>query len=354
MLVNRSAIQSNFLKLSSMTSGDCAAIVKGDAYGHGMLESAHALLDVGTNLFFSARFEDAVTLRKNLGSKVLIGVLDGFSSNCVYEALALELLPVVNSLEQLELIVSAARRYDLKPKVFVHLDTAMNRLGLAPEDDEEALPHLVSVNILAYMTHFASADDLDVDLCRRQVASLKSRVAKLPNAPLSIANSCGVFLGNEFHGQIIRPGKSTFGINPLVDADNPMKEPASVFSPVVQIRNIGIGDPVGYSCTWRAPKASRIAVLAIGYSNGFMRQNSNLGNVAFREKLAPVVGRVSMDLTAVDVSAFSEEEVHIGSIAEIVGQTVNYRTLAETVGTNEHEALISLGQGCPRFHVEMS
>ncbi|MDK1492935.1 alanine racemase [Sinorhizobium sp. 7-81] len=351
MLVDLSAIQRNFRKLAQMTHGTCVAVVKGDGYGHGMCEASRALRNIGADLFFSARFEDALTLRAELGVGPRVAVLDGVSPADTMEARAQNIIPVVNSLEQLHVIFGVAKQSGQRMPAFIHLDTAMNRLGLAPDDDKRAEPLLASCNIQAYMTHFASADDVDVDLCHHQVSRLVKRAKRLPRAPLSIANSCGVFLGREMHGDIIRPGKSTFGINPTADAENPMEEPATILAPVVQIRTLKKGDPVGYSCTWRAPKPRRIAILAIGYANGFMRDNSNKGFVMFGKQRAPVVGRVSMDLTAVDISELPETAVYVGAAAEIVGDNITYRQIAETIGTNEHEAIITLGRGCKRFFV---
>ena len=351
MVVNLAVIKRNFHSLSAMSNAECAAIVKGDAYGHGMIESAHTLLNAGAELFFAARFEDACALRDALGNAPRIAVLDGITPNRISDALAHRIIPVVNSLEQLETVACAASQKGEPIAAFVHLDTAMNRLGLAPQDDETALPMLRRLNVQAYMTHFASADDLDLNLCRRQTEIFRARTKRMPKAPLSIANSCGVFLGAEFHEDIIRPGKSTFGINPLFDGDNPLEEPAMVLAPVVQTRELRKGEPVGYSCTWRAPDNRRIAILAIGYANGFMRSNSNIGQVAFGDQIVEVVGRVSMDLTAVDISVLPENAVQVGSLAEIVGNKINYRTFAGTVGTNEHEAMISLGRGCHRVHI---
>lgn len=301
MVVNLAAIRRNFRALAQMAKGTCAAVVKGDAYGHGMLAAAHVLHKAGGTLFFTARFEDALELRNALGPGPRIAALDGVTAGCMADAVAHAIIPVVNSREQLETAFDASRRQAEPLAAFIHLDTAMNRLGLAPEDDALALPMLKQLSIQAYMTHFASADDVDIGLCKRQVERLRERSLMLPKAPLSIANSCGVFLGEEFHGQIVRPGKSTFGINPLADGPNPLQEPATVLAPVVQTRTLRKGDPVGYSSTWHAPAARRVAILAIGYANGYLRANSNVAHVAFGKRIAPVIGRISMDLTAVDV-----------------------------------------------------
>lgn len=351
MLVDTDAIQRNFHQLAKLTSGTCAAVVKGDAYGHGMRASALALQEAGARLFFTARFDDALTLRGDLGDGPDVAVLDGVPASLLQEVDRHRITPVINSLPQLEAANQFARVSGRKVNAFVHIDTAMNRLGLSAAELEPARGLLTGINVLAYMTHFVSADDVDLELCRSQVRRLKEARRVLPAAPLSIANSCGAFLGKEFHGDIIRPGKSTFGINPLLEGTNPLEEPATVLASIVQVRDLKMGDPVGYSSTWRAPSKRRIALAAIGYANGYQRANSNRGLVAIGGHIVEVVGRVSMDLTAIDVTALDADLVHEGTVVEIVGPTISYRRLAEQAGTNEHEALIALGRGCRRIHV---
>lgn len=350
MVVDPCAIQNNFRHLDALASGTCAAVVKGDGYGHGMLEAARALVAAGAELFFTARLQDAISLRDDLGAGPRIAVLDGIARENLAEAARHDVIPVVNSLDQLQAVAASPYEHQRRFRVFLHLDTAMNRLGLGVHDDARARAMLDAVSVEGYMTHFASADDNDIGLCRRQVRALRQRTRTWPPAPLSIANSCGVFLGSGYHGEIVRPGKSLFGINPLADDPNPLKEAAIVLAPVIQVRTLKKGDPVGYANAWFAPDCRRIAILAIGYANGFMRNNSNRGEVAFNGRRVPVVGRVSMDLVAVDVTGLAEGSVSPGSAAEILGPTISYRRAARAIGTNEHEVLIALGRGCPRFY----
>ncbi len=349
MVVDLSAVQANFRALSRKSAGRTAAVVKGDGYGHGMVPCARALQQAGAELFFSARLEDAFVLRQSLTPAATVAVLDGAQAATMDDTVAAGIVPVINGPEQLEAAIRTARRTGQRLRAFVHIDTAMNRLGFAPHQLHGLAEGIAALEVQAYMTHFASADDIDLDLCRAQVSRLKAVTRSLPPAPLSIANSCGLFLSRAFHGAITRPGKSTFGINPLPEGRNPMAEPAAVYAPVVQLRDLGKGDPVGYSSTWRATGKCRIAILAIGYSSGYRRSASNQGQVAFGGRLAPVVGRVSMDLTAVDISDLPD--VHVGDIAEIVGPSISYRSLARSESTNEHEALIALGASCPRLHL---
>jgi alanine racemase len=313
-----------------------------------MIPSARGQRDEGAKVFFAARLDDALAVRAALGAGPQVSVLDGVGAERVREAWEAGLAPVLNTPEQVEAWLAEGRRRGQKPEAFVHIDTGMNRLGLSEAELARVAPLLAEIRVAAYMTHFAAADDVDIAACRRQAEGLRRAVAGLPPAPLSIANSCGVFLGAEFHGDLIRPGKSTFGINPLPVGKSPVEQPAMVLAPVVQVRDLAKGDPVGYSFTWRAPEPRRVAILAIGYSNGFLRSGSGRGTVAFAGRTAPVVGRVSMDLTAVDVTHLPEGLAAPGALAEILGPTISYTSLAAASGTNEHEALIALGRGCPR------
>ncbi|RWB66499.1 MULTISPECIES: alanine racemase [unclassified Mesorhizobium] len=351
MIVDLEAIGANYRLLASKTRGTTAAVVKGDGYGHGMLRSALTLQEAGARLFFTARLDDAFFLRDRLEPDCIISVLDGANSSTMAEAVASEIVPVINSHEQLSAAVSVAHKTMRPPRVFVHIDTGMNRLGFAHGRIPEIVNSLNLLDVRAYLTHFAAADEMDIAFCERQVAAMRAAVGPLPAAPLSIANSCGIFLDPSFHGDITRPGKSMFGINPLARGDNPMSEPATVLAPVVQVRQLRPGDPVGYSSTWHAPTDRRIAVIAFGYSNGYSRVASNRGSVAFDGRSAPIVGRVSMDLIAVDITELSETTIAPGDVAEIVGPSISYRELAAAMATNEHEALISLGRSCPRIYL---
>jgi len=351
MIVDLAAVQANFRLLARRSAGRAAAVVKGDGYGHGMIACARALERAGARTFFAARLDDALALRRMLAPDTEVAALDGADGRSLAAAAGAGVVPVLNGPEQLEAALRLAAARGSRLRAFVHIDTGMNRLGFGPRDLDRLAAGIGALDVAAYMTHFAAADEGDIAFCRTQLRRFRAALRRLPPAPVSVANSCGLFLGRAFHGDLTRPGKATFGINPLPGDRNPMTEPATVLAPVVQVRDLRRGDPVGYGSAWRAPGRARIAVLAIGYANGYRRSAGNAGTVAFGGRTAPVVGRVSMDLTAVDVTGFPEGRIVPGSIAEIVGPSISYRTLARSEGTNEHEALIALGTGCPRVCV---
>jgi alanine racemase len=326
----------------------CSAIVKGDGYGLGMLAVAEAAWQAGARLFFVARFDDGVALRAAFpGAR--IAVLDGLGTRRPGAFAKERLIPVLST-------ITDCRSWVTLPTpapYMLHVDTAMNRLGLKPHELAGAVSILRDSKspIAAYLTHLASADDSDIDLCRLQVARFEAALQGLPPAPRSIANSSGLFLDRAWQADITRPGKSLYGINPAqAGKPNPVDQVLSVHAPILQLGEIAAGDSVGYSATYRARQARRIATLGIGYANGYLRALSNKGMVAFAGMRAAVIGRVSMDLVTVDVTDLPHAALG-PAVAEILGPTIGLTELATLAGTNEYELQIALGRGCRRIYI---
>ncbi len=348
-IVDLAAIGSNFRTLAAASApAECAAIVKGDGYGLGMLPVARAAWQAGARLFFVARVEDGVELRQEF-PEARIAVLDGLANHKPNDFVRGRLIPVIGSAGDLQswLAVKAPSPFML------HVDTAMNRLGLKPQELAglasllRGSPHPVA----AYLTHFASADDGDRVLCRLQVERFRAALASLRSAPLSIANSSGLYLDPAWRADITRPGKALYGINPAQPGEpTPVQQALTVLAPILQIKDIAPGDTVGYSATFRATRPMRIATLGIGYANGYLRSLSNTGVVAFEGTRAPLVGRVSMDLVTVDVTDVPSAALS-GGYAEALGPTIGLTELSALAGSNEYELQIALGRGCQRIYI---
>jgi len=349
--VDLEVVAGNFRVLAAASGpAACAAIVKGDGYGLGMLPEARASWAAGARLFFVARFEDGAVLRAAL-PKARIGVLDGLSGFSPAEFARETLEPVLGS-------TGDTRRWFAKAApgpCMVQVDTGMNRLGLKPRELAGVAETIRShpKAIAAWLTHFASADDVDLGFCRDQVARFEAAIAALPPAPKSIVNSSGLFLGvPEWRGAFTRPGKALYGINPMPPGEtNPVKQALTVTAPILQVSDVARGESIGYSATFRATKPMRIATLGIGYANGYLRSLSNKGVVAIGGRRARIAGRVSMDLTTVDVSGFADTELSAG-YAQMLGPAIGLSELAALAGTNEYELQISLGRGCKRVYAQ--
>jgi alanine racemase len=355
LLVDLGAIAWNFRFLSRLSpTAKCAAIVKGDAYGHGMLAAARTLSSAGAETFFVASAEDAVALAES-GYARRICVLSGLLASQVDDFLQHDIAPVLNDIGQIQLWRAAAERAQRKLPAIVHFDTGMNRLGLERSDAQRIKDDpasLSSFSLLAYMTHFSAADDLDFERCDAQIERFARVTDGLPPAPASVANSAACFLGDKYHCDLIRPGKATFGINPVAGRPNPMRRAATVIAPIAQVRSAFRGEAIGYGSTFRVMEASVIATVAIGYANGLLRSASNRGHVSISGYAAPIIGRVSMDLITVDVTAVPACFIYPGALVEIIGPTISDSDLASDCDTIAHELLISLGHGCQRVYLE--
>ncbi len=353
MVVDVAAVVANYRLLQSLSpQGECAAVVKGDAYGHGMLACAPALQQAGARTFFVASLADGVRLAARINPPS-IAVLGGIMPGEEAVFVAHSLVPVLNDAGQLAMWSAHAAKLARKLPAMIHIDTGMNRLGLTATDLKRirATPdRLKALTVSTVMSHLVASDDLDFALCASQLAAFRVHAKLFPNAKLSVANSAASFFGPEYLCDMHRPGKSLYGINPLTGCDNPMRTPATVMAPLSQVKTIKRGDAVGYSATWRATATTKVATVAIGYANGYPRQASSRSYVAFAGHRAPVIGRVSMDLLTIDVSAVPEHLLRPGTPVEILGPTISPAELAAAAHTNEHDVLIAFGRGCARRH----
>src|SRR5262249_2180717 len=162
---------------------------------------------------------------------------------------------------------------------------------------------LAGIELAAVMSHLACADEPAHPLNAAQLAGFREALARLPAAPASLANSSGVFLGPAYHFRVARPGAAAYGVNPQPGSPNPMAQVIRLKGKIVQTRRIDRGETVGYGATHRRHRAGRIATVAVGYADGWLRSLSNRGSAAIAGRRVPVVGRVSMDLITLDVSA---------------------------------------------------
>lgn len=332
---------------------DCAAVLKADAYGLGAPPVARRLFAEGCRHFFVAHADEGVAVRAAVPD-AWICVLNGLPTGADADFVELGLVPALNDLGQVSTWRSAAQRYVQPLDAVVHLDTGMNRLGLTV--DEAALlandrMRLRGLRLALLMSHLVSAEKPADPINREQLDRFRTFVSRMPGAPASLANSSGVFLGADFHFDLMRPGAALYGINPTPGAANPMRQVARLQARILQVRQIDAMTGVGYNHDWRSARPSRIAVLAVGYADGYLRALGNRGEVMIDNHLARVVGRVSMDLITVDVTDLPEAVVRPGAFAELIGPHQTPDEVAEKARTNGYEILTSLGARYHRAYV---
>lgn len=342
--VDLGAVAANWRDLLARHRGPCAGVVKADAYGLGAGPVARALREAGCDTFFVAHLTEGLLLREAIGPVPAIIVLDGFPPGADGDA---RLVPVLNHLGDVEAHGRAGS------EAVLHLDTGMSRLGL--DAKEQALlvqdrARLDGLRLRYVMTHLACADEPAHPMNEAQRARFEAAAARIaPGVPRSLANSSGIFLGDGFRSDLARPGCALYGINPTPDAPNPMRQVATVEAEILQVRSIAAGDTVGYGATWTAREPRRIATVAAGYADGYLRALSGRSFGLLHGRQAPLVGRVSMDLTTFDVT--DNEQARPGDRLLLIGGPGNTPDdIAARCGTIGYEILTSLGRRYDRVY----
>ena len=341
--IDLAAIVENWRLLAARAApGAVAGVVKANAYGLGADKVAPALRAAGCRHFFVAHLAEGIALRETLGSGPMIAVLNGFAPGADGDA---ALVPVLNSLGDVLAHAAAGRSAGQARRALLHLDTGMARLGLdAAEQARLVADHslLAGLDLLYIMTHLACADEPNHPLNAEQAARFDRACAVLPKFKRSFANSSGLFLGADYASDLARPGCALYGINPTPGLPNPLRQVLRLEAPVLQIREIPAGASVGYGASFMAARPSRIATIAVGYADGYLRSLSGQGGAAYRGLMLPLVGRVSMDLITLDVTDVPGL-VPGDAVTLIGGAAPSPDDLAARADTIGYEILTSLG-----------
>lgn len=346
--VDLGAIVANWRLLCGQhPSGAVAGVVKADGYGLGALAVAPALYSAGCRHFFVALLDEALAIRA-LVPDAMVAVLGGLIPGSEADYLAHDIIPVLGSLAEIDAWNVQAQRLERKLPAILHIDTGMSRLGLdvrqlAVLQQDHA--SLAALDLRYVLTHLVSSEATHDPLNEHQRTRFAAACAGLPTAPRSFANSSGIFLGEGWGSDLARPGAALYGINPTPDRPNPMRQTVRLRARVLAVRDMQVGESVGYNATWHASRPSKIATAAIGYADGLHRTLSNRGRAFFDGTPVPLVGRVSMDLTTFDVT--DATGVAPGTWLDIIGPMQTPDDLANAAGTNGYEVLTSLGH---RFH----
>lgn len=330
-----------------------SAVVKADGYGLGVVPVVKALHQAGCRTFFVALASEGLAVRKALPD-VDIYILNGTMNGTCPLMVEADLIPVLNDLTQVALWKEQGEASGRTLPAALMLDTGMSRLGLdhdqviAAESNPQVLANL---DLKLVMSHLACADDASSQMNPRQRASFDTLRAKLPDAPASLANSAGIFLGSDYHYDLTRPGICLYGASPFVAAPAPFDPVVRTVAEIIQVRDVKAGDTIGYGAAYKASRAMRTATIAAGYADGIFRTAGNSAMAAINGTLVPYVGRVSMDLIALDISALDSASVKAGDVVELLGSTVSVDDLAQATGTIGYEVLTSLGSRYERRYI---
>lgn len=339
LTINLHALAGNWRALDAKTDAETGAVVKADAYGLGAGPVASTLAEEGVRKFFVAVAEEGAAVRRAIGPGPLIFVFSGHMEGDADLLRDHDLVPLLNSPEQFQRHIQALPVHPFG----LQLDTGMNRLGLEPADWSALRNRAEALNPVLVMSHLACADEPEHPMNRQQLETFRGMTEGV-SAPRSLAATGGMLLGPEYHFDLCRPGIGLYGGLPFAAA----KPVVTVDLPVIQVRDLAVGETVGYGNTWKARRPSRIATVAAGYADGLHRAIGGGIDTFAGDLPCPVVGRISMDLITVDVTDLP----HTPERLRILNGHQTVDDLAEAAGTIGYEILTSLGSRYSRGYVE--
>jgi len=338
LTIDLNALAANFHTLEAAGGAPVHPVVKADSYGLGAAACAQRLMAEGARTFFVARASEGERLRAALGAGAAIYVLDGCLTGRAARLRAAGLKPVLNTSAQLSEWQAAGGG-----GCGLQIDTGMNRLGFRPEQAPEPFAGLDLV-----LSHLACADDPAEPMNARQRDAFAAAAARYPGVIRSFANSGGAFLGPDYAFDALRPGICLYGGGPEGRPDDRIRPVATLAAEVLQVREVPAGESVGYSRGFVADAPRRIATCAAGYADGVLRAYSPKGLVSVAGQLRPILGRVSMDVCAVDVTGLG---VAVGDPVELFGVRRMLDDAAAAAGTIAYELLTSVTARVPRVYV---
>ena len=354
LTVDLDAVAANYRLIQREARGaEVAPAVKADAYGLGAGPVARRLWAEGARSFFVARISEGEALRDALsGREAAIYVLDGCPDGAAGRLRAAELTPVLNSLAQVE-GWNARAHSDARPLgCALHFDTGINRLGLRPEEAEAlaaAPDRLDRLEVELVVSHLACGSEPGHPMNPVQARAFRRLAALFPRARRSLAHSAGVFLGEDYLFQVVRPGISLYGGGPFGRPDRRIQPVARLEAPILQVREVLPGESVGYGATFTAERPVRAAILAAGYADGVLRSQAPTAAAWLDGRPCPLLGRVSMDLVAVDVTGI--EAARPGAMVELLGPSALIDEAAAAGGTIAYELLVRIGARARRRYL---
>ncbi|KQP62252.1 hypothetical protein ASF52_05915 [Methylobacterium sp. Leaf112] len=349
LTIDLGAIVRNYRALTPRASGArVAAVVKADAYGLGAGRVAPMLAAAGCDTFFVAQVQEGIALRRDLPMSRIL-VLNGAAPGAEAACLVHRLEPVLNGWSAFEAWSRATRIAGFRGPCAIQFDTGMARFGFgfALADAGRLAARIARTDHMTVglvMSHLACADTPEDPTNPAQRDAMTALRPIFPAAAFSLAASSGIFLGQSYHLDLVRPGAALYGVAPVPGEANPMCPVVRLESQVVQVRTVPGGAGIGYGHAARAPGPMRLATLAVGYADGLPRSLSGRGSAWLDGLRLPVVGRVSMDSIVVDVSRAPEGAVAHGDFLDLIGPANGIDGVGREAGTIGYEVLTSLGR----------
>ena len=347
--IDLGALARNWRALDKVSAGALTgAVVKADAYGIGINMASKALHAAGARFFFVATPDEGMAVRAAVPDAHIF-VLNGLYPGAANLYIRQNLMPIISSIAMLEeWLAKCLERNEAYPSAF-HFDTGINRLGFRLNEAGRVRERIQTLGYAPQMvmSHLACADQPTHEKNRTQLALFGSVMNQFPGIPASLANSAGMMTGRDYHFQMVRPGIALYGGRAVTGRKNPMAPVVTLHVPILQVAEARTGETVGYGATYSLSRNSRLAIIGHGYADGFLRSLSGTnsrpgGKVAIRGKICPVIGRISMDQSVVDITELGQDIPSPGEGAEVFGNIVGVDDQADAAGTIGYELLTSL------------
>ncbi len=366
LTVDLGALAANWRQLDAVTGrAQTAAVVKGNGYGLGIEPVCRALAGAGCTIFFVALASEGLRVRAT-APEAEIFVLNGVNRDNVAVVAESGMVPVLGSVAELEIWADYWRAHGSRRPCAVHIDTGMNRLGLTlgqARDYFSDRKRRLALTPILVMSHLACADLPDNPMNAAQRERFLAATALFEGVQASLSNSAGLFLGTDYHFDLVRPGIAIYGGQAVENMPNQMSSVAKLEGRIVQIRTVKKGETVGYGASYSADRVTKIAIISVGYADGYPRSASSsgvplraletpggYGSIAGHK--VPIAGRVSMDLTAFDVTDIPDQVLESQQWIELFGANVTLDDTARAAGTIGYEMLTGLGERYQRVYLD--
>ncbi|MDX2049583.1 MAG: alanine racemase [Rickettsiaceae bacterium] len=348
--IDLNIIRQNYLEIKKLTKSEVAASVKADAYGLGATHIVKLLQKENCKKYFVANIKEALHLRKKFPN-IDIFILDGFFKQHIQTIIEYRITPVISNLYQIEILNDYCAGRDIHWQVALHIETGMNRLALIYDDVEKIITNKVKtshIEIKYVISHLASSDIPESQLNITQLKEFIRITKYFPGTELSLANTSGLFLGEKYHFDFIRPGAGIYGINPV--SKMRFCNPVRLFCPLLQVKLLAKGSSLGYNQTYVANQETWVGTIGFGYADGMLRSLGNKGSCYINGHKAPIIGAVSMDLTNIDLTLVPEKDRSIGQDVDIICLDQSADDVARDANTIGYEILSRLGNRNERIY----
>ena len=342
-------IKSNWITLNNSSNGKAAAVIKANSYGVGMIKVAKALIQAGCNYFYVANLDEGIQLRKEIKSiGVKIAIFEGFLGGAEKEYVKYKLTPIINNLDQLiRLKKLVAQGY--KIETILNIDTGMNRLGFSQSEICLLLNNKELLNFVKWdfiMSHLANSHQIQNKENLKQLEKILQFSKIIPNIKLSLANSAGIMLGSRFCLDQTRPGIGLYGIdnfgNNIELNSKSLKFTLSLNGPIIQIRDVSVGEKISYGGIDITKRKSRLATIGIGYADGWLRLLKPNSSFSIKKKKCNIIGNITMDSFVLDVTNLKEKSLKEGEYLCLLDNT-NIRNILNNLDLISYELLTLMG-----------